>query len=151
MRTIKEFEYHLWAVEEENGAKRYFARVKETGEETEVSQEVMRVLLRDEKRMRREKLKMMDIGGILSTDQIVEDETSEQWLTDPYDLEEDVTFQLMEESFVETLTEKQKQFYYACMKSHRTRRSYAEEHNIGTTTAQSLQDAIRKKAKKFFN
>ena len=45
MKTLKEFDYDLWAIEE-NGRKRYFARIKATGEETEVSLEVMRLLLK---------------------------------------------------------------------------------------------------------
>ena len=49
MKTLKEFDYDLWAIEE-NGRKRYFARIKATGEETEVSLEVMRLLLRQESR-----------------------------------------------------------------------------------------------------
>ena len=48
MKTLKEFDYDLWAIEE-NGRKRYFARIKATGEEAEVSLEVMRLLLRQEK------------------------------------------------------------------------------------------------------
>ena len=51
MKTLKEFDYDLWAIEE-NGRKRYFAGIKATGEETEVSLEVMRLLLRQEKQMR---------------------------------------------------------------------------------------------------
>lgn len=51
MKTLKEFDYDLWAIEE-NGRKRYFARIKATGEETEVSLEVMRLLLRQEKQIR---------------------------------------------------------------------------------------------------
>lgn len=50
MKTLKEFDYDLWAIEE-NGRKRYFARIKATGEEAEVSLEVMRLLLRQEKQM----------------------------------------------------------------------------------------------------
>lgn len=53
MKTLKEFDYDLWATEE-NGQKRYFARVKATHEETEISLEVMRLLLSQEKQMRRE-------------------------------------------------------------------------------------------------
>ena len=40
MKTLKEFDYDLWAIEE-NGRKRYFARIKATGEETEVSLEAV--------------------------------------------------------------------------------------------------------------
>ena len=35
MKTLKEFDYDLWAIEE-NGRKRYFARIKATGEETDI-------------------------------------------------------------------------------------------------------------------
>lgn len=61
MKTLKEFDYDLWAIEE-NGRKRYFARIKATGEETEVSLEVMRLLLRQEKQMRREYAKQQTLG-----------------------------------------------------------------------------------------
>ena len=69
MKTLKEFDYDLWAIEE-NGRKRYFARIKATGEETEVSLEVMRLLLRQEKQMRREYAKQQIIGPVLSLDAI---------------------------------------------------------------------------------
>ena len=69
MKTLKEFDYDLWAIEE-NGRKRYFARIKATGEETEVSLEVMRLLLRQEKQMRREYAKQQTIGPVLSLDAI---------------------------------------------------------------------------------
>ena len=69
MKTLKEFDYDLWAIEE-NGRKRYFARIKATGEETEVSLEVMRLLLSQEKQMRREYAKQQTIGPILSLDAI---------------------------------------------------------------------------------
>ena len=48
METLKEFDYDLWAIEE-NRRKRYFARIKATGEEMEISLEVMRLLLDQEK------------------------------------------------------------------------------------------------------
>ena len=69
MKTLKEFDYDLWAIEE-NGRKRYFARIKATGEETEVSLEVMRLLLRQEKQMRREYAKQQTLGPVLSLDAI---------------------------------------------------------------------------------
>ena len=36
MKALREFDYDLWAIVD-NGKKRYFARVKATGEETEIS------------------------------------------------------------------------------------------------------------------
>ena len=41
MKTLKEFDYDLWAIEEK-GKKRYFARDKATGEEAVMTNEVMR-------------------------------------------------------------------------------------------------------------
>ena len=67
MKTLKEFDYDLWATEE-NGKKRYFARVKATHEETEISLEVMRLLLSQEKQMRREYAKQQNEGPTLSLD-----------------------------------------------------------------------------------
>ena len=40
MKTLKELDYDLWAIEA-NGRKRYFARIKATGEEAEVSLEAV--------------------------------------------------------------------------------------------------------------
>ena len=48
MKIIREFDYDLWAIND-NGRKRFYVRVKETGEEAEVSQEVMRYLMSQEK------------------------------------------------------------------------------------------------------
>lgn len=43
MKTLPEFEYDLWAITE-NDEKRFYARVKATGEVTEISIDVMRYL-----------------------------------------------------------------------------------------------------------
>lgn len=69
MKTLKEFDYDLWAIEE-NGKKRYFARVKATGEEAEITIEVMRLLLSQEKQMRREYARQQIEGTILSLNAI---------------------------------------------------------------------------------
>lgn len=69
MKTLHEFDYDLWAIED-NGKKRYFARIKATGEETEISLKVMRLLLNQEKQMRREFAKKKKIGTVLSLDAI---------------------------------------------------------------------------------
>ena len=83
MKTLKEFDYDLWAIEE-NGRKRYFARIKATGEEAEVSLEVMRLLLRQEKQMRREYAKQQTIGPVLSLDAIRDGGSMDEatWLLD---------------------------------------------------------------------
>ena len=83
MKTLKEFDYDLWAIEE-NGRKRYFARIKATGEEAEVSLEVMRLLLSQEKQMRREYAKQQTIGPVLSLDAIRDGGSMDEaaWLLD---------------------------------------------------------------------
>jgi len=53
MKSLKEFDYDIWT-KEENGNKRCFARIKSTGEITEISIEVMRLLRNEEKKLRRE-------------------------------------------------------------------------------------------------
>lgn len=72
MKTIREFDYDLWAIDE-NGRKRFYVRVKETGEETEVTQEVMRYLQSQEKQMRRVYLKQQDEGELLSLNTLIYD------------------------------------------------------------------------------
>jgi len=69
MKTLKDFDYDLWAIEE-NDKKRYFARVKATGEETEIDLNVMRLLLSQEKQMRREYARQQIEGTILSLNAI---------------------------------------------------------------------------------
>ena len=69
MKTLHEFDYDLWAIED-NGKKRYFARIKATGEETEISLKVMRLLLAQEKQMRREYAKRQSVGTVLSLDSV---------------------------------------------------------------------------------
>lgn len=149
MRTIKEFDYDLWAIEE-NGTKRYFARVKETGEESEISIEVMRVLLAQEKKMRRDMQKRMDAGGILSTDQITDDGTSEEWLTDPYDLEDDVTTRIMEDGFIKTLTAHQRKVYGYCIKEGMTPTMCARRIGVSRQAVDKVVGQIQEKAKKNF-
>lgn len=77
MKTIREFDYDLWAIDE-NGRKRFYVRVKETGEETEVTQEVMRYLQSQEKQMRRVYLKQQDEGELLSLNTLIYDKAGVQ-------------------------------------------------------------------------
>ena len=76
MKTLREFDYDLWAIVD-NGKKRYFARVKATGEETEITLDVMRLLLSQEKQMRREYAKRKTVGTVLS---LVRSATKKMWM-----------------------------------------------------------------------
>lgn len=72
MKTLKEFDYDLWTTNED-GKKRYFARVKKTGEVTEISLEVRRYLMSLEKQMRREEMQK-GFGTIMSMDAMICDD-----------------------------------------------------------------------------
>ena len=73
MKTLCEFDYDLWAIVD-NGKKRYFVRIKATGEETEITLDVMRLLLSQEKQMRREYAKRKTVGTVLSLEAICDEE-----------------------------------------------------------------------------
>ena len=120
MKTLKEFDYDLWAIEE-NGRKRYFARIKATGEETEVSLEVMRLLLRQEKQMRREYAKQQTIGPVPSLD-----------------------------AFCKTLTDSRRSIFLECLNEGKSQSAYAAEHGMTRQSVHDAIALIRKKSKNIF-
>lgn len=152
MKTLKEFDYDLWAIEE-NGRKRYFARIKATGEETEVSLEVMRLLLSQEKQMRRAYAKQQNIGPILSLDAICDGGSMNEsaWMLDTrHSIDSEVLAAELRNAFCEKLTESQRSIFVECLIEGKSQTAYAAEHGL---TRQSVHDAItliRKKAKIYF-
>ena len=152
MKTLKEFDYDLWATEE-NGQKRYFARVKATHEETEISLEVMRLLLSQEKQMRREYAKQQNEGPILSLDFIcgTGDMDEAVWLADTkQNIDSDILCAEEKAAFCNTLTANQLSIFNECIIDGKSMVEYASDHGM---TKQSVYDAIvliRKKAKKYF-
>ena len=117
MKTLKEFDYDLWAIEE-NGRKRYFARIKATGEETEVSLEVMRLLLRQEKQMRREYAKQQTLGPVLSLDAIRDGGSMDEsaWLLDTRQhIDSEVLTAELTDAFCKMLTDSQRSIFTECL------------------------------------
>lgn len=152
MKTLKEFDYDLWAIEE-NGRKRYFARIKATGEETEVSLEVMRLLLRQEKQMRREYKKRQNIGTLLSLDAICNrgDMNESVWLMDTrQSIDSDLLTAELVDAFCKTLTDNQRSIFWDCLVEGKSQSAYAAEHAISVPTVNKQIRAIRKKAKIYF-
>lgn len=153
MKTLKEFDYDLWATEE-NGQKRYFARVKATHEETEISLEVMRLLLSQEKQMRREYEKHRDIGKALSLDAIHDDGTMDEsaWLLD---LRQSIDCNLLWEDlisdFCKMLTENQISVLNECLIGGKSQTAYAADYGISVAMVSKQIRAIREKAKKYFS
>ncbi len=152
MKTLREFDYDLWAIEE-NGKKRYFARVKATGEETEISLKVMRLLLNQEKQMRREFAKKKKIGTVLSLDAICDsgevDESS--WLLDAEQkTETDILMEDMKDDFCKMLTDNQRSIFNECLIDGKSQTTYAAEHGISVPMVNKQIRTIREKAKKYF-
>ena len=153
MKTLKEFDYDLWAIEE-NGRKRYFARIKATGEETEVSLEVMRLLLRQEKQMRREYAKQQTIGPVLSLDAICNrgDMNESVWLMDTrQSIDSDLLTAELADAFCKTLTDSQRSIFTECLIEGKSQTAYAAEHGISVPMVNKQIRAIRGKAKIYFS
>ncbi len=152
MRTPKEFEYDLWTTNE-NDTKRYWVRIKHTGEVTEVDHTVMCVLRAAEKELRREMED--DENGEkpkkpLSLDYIVQDETSEEWMADDYDFVEEIIANEMEAVFLKHLTDKQRSLYLNCMKAGVSLLKYSKDTGMNYDGLKEMKEAIRKKYKKLF-
>ncbi len=149
MKTLKEFDYDLWTTNED-GKKRYFARVKKTGEVTEISLEVRRYLMSLEKQMRREEMQK-GFGTIMSMDAMIcdDDMCDSIWLLDKtQDAEDDIIFEEMAAEFADTLTPLQRSVFYECMLDGKKLVEYASEHNMNPRCVAAAVKLIRKKAKK---
>lgn len=150
MKSLKEFDYDLWTTEE-GTVKKYWVRVKRTGEVTEVSHEVMKLLRREEKRMHHELEVQRDrTKRPLRLNTVTIDDSGESWLKDPADMEEDVCTKCLTEDFRKTLTPKQRMFFDECLCNGLSQSEYARRHGISRACASRYGKFIRKKAKNFF-
>ena len=152
MKTLREFDYDLWATEE-NGRKRYFARVKATGEESEISIEVMRFLLSQEKKLRREYAKQKIYGRILSLDAICHGGEMDEaaWMQDTQqDIESNVLWADIKKDFCTMLTDNQLSVFNECLIGGESQTAYAAMHGISAPMVNKQIRAIREKAKKYF-
>lgn len=153
MKTLKEFDYDLWATEK-NGQKRYFARVKATHEETEISLEVMRLLLSQEKQMRREYAKQQNEGPTLSLDFICDsgDVDESAWLADSkQDINVEMLWAEEKAAFCNTLTANQLSIFNECLIGGKSQTAYAADFGISVAMVSKQIRTIREKAKKYFS
>ena len=148
MKTLKEFDYDLWA-EEKDGQKRYYVRVKSTREVTEVSIEVMRILANDEKKMRKKKKKELSLGKHFSLDYMWENNANEICIGGIYDVVDEVHTEIMKQEFLKLLTNFQKEVYLRCMLGNMRCTEFAREKGIDSSTVYESRDTVRKKIKKF--
>lgn len=142
---IRDFEYDLWTTNDD-GTKKYWVRIRLTGEMTEVSHELMKVLRGEEKRLYRQ----IESGNTeLSLDSPC-DEERESWYEDHLQGGQYMTLDLEEKEFRTCLTPKQLDIYISCIQGEQTAASYAKNHGVSKQSIFDSITAIRKKAKKYF-
>lgn len=161
MYKNKEFDYDLW----KDADGKCYARVRSTGEVCEISDDTMKVLRREEKRIYRELdlKKSLDSGNINektkasimyplsfeTTDDENGDDSS--WLQSNENLEEEQAAKDLEERFMKLLTGYQKEVFLFVLKNGESQIDFAKRKGV---TSQSVRNVIRKiqeKAKKFFD
>ncbi len=158
-KTPIDFDYDLWTTEDD----KCMVRVKRTGEVCEVDRTTMRLLRAEEKKLRRSKTGVPIIGTSGATEDerasvlslsFVSIEGGEDmepsWLIDPNNMVEEIIFQMQEEEFRNSLTEKQLDVYVNCILRGQSQRQYAEANGVAQQTVSCVVVSIRKKAKKFF-
>ncbi len=154
MRTPKNFEYDLWTTNE-NGIVRNWVRVKFTGEISEVSIEVMRLLRREEKALKRQ----MEKAGsedettkvALSLELLIEDEMRDTWSSDTTDMVEEIITNELEREFIKTLTDFEKVTYFACIRNGMKVKDFSQKHNVSKQYISKVIKKIREKANYFWN
>lgn len=149
MKPLKEYDYDLWT-SVKNGEKKCWVRVKRTGEVSEVSQEVLRFLRTEEKKIRRENEKLQDQQGNLYLNLGYSDETGVNWLVDPRDFVSEVVSISLIEELERNLSDRQMDIFRCCLIDGMGLRDYARFNHISFGTVASGINAIRKKFKKIY-
>lgn len=160
MYKNKDFDYDLW----KDADGKCFARVRSTGEVCEISNDTMRLLRCEEKRIYRELYlkKLLDSENIndktkasimyplsFETDNDENNDDS-SWLQSNENLEEEQTAKDLEERFMDLLTDYQKEVFVCVMKNGESQENFAARHNITSRGVRRIIEKIQKKAKKFF-
>lgn len=163
MLNLKEFDYILW----KDSEGRCFVKVKFTDEVSEVNEQVFRTLRNEEKRLYREielneSLKSEDADETIkdkakvmfpvSYDIMVEndEESQSSWLASQRNFEEELIASDLEEKFVGTLTEIQKEVFFNVLIGGEKEYVYADRKGVTEAAIRNTIKQIRKKAKKFF-
>lgn len=149
MKTPKGYDYDLWTTVE-NGEKKYWVRVKKTGDVSEVSQEIMRFLRSEEKSIRRMKEPSKDRESDLSLDAIYDDDCSDSWLIDAKNVADVVMARLLAEELIQSLPDRQIDVYFSCMIDGMSIREYCRQRHLSFGAAISAVEAIRKKFEKIY-
>lgn len=161
MYKNKDFDYDLW----KDADGKCFARVRSTGEVCEISDDTMKLLRCEEKRMYRD----LDLKKSLDSENIndkikasimyplsfetADDENNDDssWLQSNESLEEEQAAKDLEERFLKLLTGYQKEVFLFVLKNGESQIDFAKRKGV---TSQSVRNVIRKiqeKAKNFFD
>jgi len=149
MKTYSEFDYGLWTTQEQNG-KKYWARIKITGEVIEISAEIMRYLNLEDKRMRRhiEEATAANVA-VYSIDTPTDDGlTMMDTVSDSFDLEEDITNKMLIHELKNQLSSGQLNYFIEVFEHGKTLSEYAKEHGISPAAAHKRSAKIANKLKK---
>lgn len=155
---VKEFDYDLWTTDDG----RCWARVRATGEVTQISKEVMRILRREEKSIFRLMLEPDESSGngakqthsILhplsleakESDLDIQEESA--WLTSSNSLEESVIASETERLLIKSLTKRQKDCYMCCIVMGEPKTEYAKRNGISARRVTEIFEQIQQKFKK---
>ena len=113
----------------------------------------MRLLLSQEKQMRREYAKQQTLGPVLSLDAICNrgDMNESVWLMDTrQSIDSDLLTAELVDAFCKTLTDNQRSIFWDCLVEGKSQSAYAAEHAISVPTVNKQIRTIRKKAKIYF-
>lgn len=150
MKTHSTFDYDLWTTDE-NGEKKYWTRIKSSGEVTEVSEEIFRYMNSEDKKIRRQINETIDVTGtVYSLDAINEDGlTLLDTINDPFNLEDSYMMHSFLGNFKETLPDSQRELFTEVFENGQTIQDYAFAHRISGSAAYKVNVKITKKLKKF--
>ncbi len=146
MHTHKDFDYDLWKTKENNTV-HYWARVKRTGEVTEVNKEVYDFLSSENNKIGYEQ---RVAEHPLSLSECTDEGNNLCWLADPYRMEEALEVKELVRDFLKTLTDKQRDLFTECVINGKSQAEYANEHHLFFTTVNQRLMAIRKKFEIFY-
>ena len=114
----------------------------------------MRLLLSQEKQMRREYAKQQTIGPVLSLDAIRDGGSMDEaaWLLDTRQrIDSEVLTAELTDAFCKMLTDSQRSIFTECLIEGKSQSAYAAEHGMARQSVHDTIALIRKKAKIYFS
>lgn len=158
---VKNFAYDLWKTKDG----RCWARVRATGQVTEISKEVMQDLRREEKAIWRyeqecdedageQEQQTYEISHPLSLD--VQNETLEQstppsWAISHDNIEVEALSLVIEHQLLEILTERERAFYQYCIIEGKSKKMFANKYGISVRRTSAIFVQIKRKLKKLLD